>query len=94
MKFFHLLPRERVLNRDAKIIDLEISAVDRAGLIYDISKCIAERKINISKFQAFAMGSKDALYSIRIEVPNFEEFSELFDTLIQVPSVKSILRKR
>jgi GTP pyrophosphokinase len=94
LKFFHLLPRSRVLNRDASIVDLEVVAEDRQGLIYDITRRIAERKINIAKFSVYALPPKDSLYSISIEVQNFKEFSDLFDSLWQIPSVKRVLRKK
>jgi len=94
LKFFRLLPRSRVLNKEADVIDLEIYAEDRQGLIFDITRRIVERKINIAKFSVFAIPPKDALYQMRLEVPHFEEFSKLFDALLQVPSVKTIIRKR
>ncbi len=93
LKFFHLLPRTRFLNADHKIITLEIYALDRKGLIYDITKCISERDINIANFGVYAVPPSDALYKITLEVEKFEEFSDLFDSLLQIPNVKTILRK-
>lgn len=94
MTFLHLLPRKRVLNRDAQIIKIEISAQDRPGMIYDITKCVAERDLNIAQFEAFAVPPGDALYKITLEVKDFTEFSDLYDNLIQVPNVKYVLRKK
>ncbi len=93
LKFFHLLPRTRFLNADHKIITLEIYALDRKGLIYDITRCISERDINIANFGVYAVPPSDALYKITLEVEKFEEFSDLFDSLLQIPNVKTILRK-
>ncbi len=93
LKFLHLLPRTRVLSTQATIISFEISALDRKGLIYDITKCISERDLNISQFGVYAVPPSDSLYKITVEVQKFEEFSDLFDALLQIPSVKTVLRK-
>ncbi len=94
LKWLHLLPRTRILNQDASIIDLEIYSWDQPGMIYNISKCFAERRINISNFSVFAIPPMDALYKIRLEVKNFKQFSDLYDAVLEVPGVKRILRKR
>ncbi|MDD5739705.1 MAG: HD domain-containing protein [Candidatus Peribacteraceae bacterium] len=94
LKWLHLLPRTRVLNKEAFLIDLEIYSRDQPGMIYSISKCFAERGINISKFLVFAFPPMDALYKIRLEVKNFQQFSDLYDAILEVPGVKRILRKR
>ena len=92
LQFFHLLPKSRVLNKEAKIIDIQIEAVDRPGMIYDISRCFVERKINIAKFGVFALPPHDALYKIRLEAEDFQSFSDLFDAILQVPTVKKVIR--
>lgn len=94
MNFMHLLPRSRLLDKEARVMEIDVFAVDRQGLIHDITRCFAERKINIAKFGVFAVPPHDALYKIRLEVRNFDEFSDLLDVLLQVPSVKTVLRKR
>ena len=93
LRFFGILPKARVLDRDAKIMNIEIVTLDRTGMIFDITKCFAEQGINISKFGVFAVPPKNALYKIRLEVQNFNEFSNLFDLLLLIPNVKEILRK-
>jgi len=93
-KVLRLLPRTHVMNAEASLIGIEVYAVDRPGMIYDISRCAAERKLNIAKFAVFALPRGDALYKIRLEVRNFEEFSDFYDALILVPGVRTVLRKR
>ena len=93
LKFFHLLPRTRVLNKDATIMDIEIYAQDRSGLIHDIAQCCIDRHINMSQFSAFATPRGGSLYKMRVEVKNFAEFSDLYDSLVQVPSIRSVLRR-
>lgn len=94
MQMLHLLPRQRVLNRKAALFNIEVYALDRKGLIHDITRCFAERDINIAKFGVFAIPPSGALYKIRLEANNFEEFSQLYDSILQVPNVTKVLRKK
>jgi len=94
LKFFGMLPRTRILNKEAKTIDIEVYAADRPGLIYGISKCFADRQINIANFFVYAVPPSGALYKIRLEVKNFGEFSDLYDALLQVPDVEKVVRMR
>ena len=93
LKFFHLLSRTRVLDKEASVIQLEVHSEDRPGMIYDLSRCFSERNINMSSFRAYAIPPKDALYRIEAEVKNFDELSELFDALLSLPNVNEVLRK-
>ncbi|PIR51860.1 hypothetical protein COU77_03420 [Candidatus Peregrinibacteria bacterium CG10_big_fil_rev_8_21_14_0_10_49_16] len=92
LKVLNLLPTLRVLNPKATLVQLEVSSEDRPGMVHDITKCFADRGVNMSRFTAYAIPPKDALYKIWLEVDDFEEFSELYDALLQVPSVKAVLR--
>ena len=93
LHFFHLLPRSRVFDKESAIIDIEIYALDRKGLIHDITQCFSDRDINIAKFGVFAVPPADAFYKIRLEAKNFKEFSDLYDALSQVANVQQVLRK-
>lgn len=93
LSFFRLLPHSRRLSVSAKIIALDVYAKDRPGLIYEITRCFAEREINIASFGVFAVPPTTALYKIKLELSDFTLFSELFDALSQVAGVYNILRK-
>ena len=94
LSFFHLLPKSRVRNKKSTLIDVEVYANDRPGLIHDISRCFSQKDINIAKFGVYALPKSGALYKIRLEAQNFDVFSELYDGLLQVPGVSKVLRKR
>lgn len=94
LKLLGLLSRTRVFNREATIIDIEVYSSDRPGLIYGISQCFADRHINISNFFVYAVPPSGALYKIRLEVKNFEEFSDLYDAILEVPDVEKVVRVR
>ncbi len=94
LQFLHLLPRSRVLDKQAALIDIDVYAVDQPGMIYAISKCFAERRINISQFAAYAVPPSDALYKIRLEANDMKQFSELYDAILQSPGIKGIRRRK
>lgn len=94
LRFFRLLPRSRVLDRDSKVMDIEVYAEDRKGMIHDVTGCFADRDINIARFEVFAVPPRDALYKISLEVQNFGVFSDLYDALLQIPSVQRVLRQK
>ena len=94
LKFLRILPRTRILDKEASTIDIEVYAEDRSGLIHDITKCFAIRYINMASFAAYAVPPTGSLYKIRLEIKDFEEFSDLYDAMLQVPSVTRVLRIR
>ncbi|MDD5054738.1 MAG: HD domain-containing protein [Candidatus Peribacteraceae bacterium] len=94
LRFFRLLPHSRVQDKEAMIMKIDVLANDVPGMIYNVSKCFAERRINIADFKVYAVPPDSALYHIRCEAKSFDEFSDLFDALGQVPNVKRVLRKK
>ena len=94
LRCFRLLPRSRILDRDAKVMDIEVYAEDRKGMIHDVTGCFADRDINIARFEVYAVPPRDALYKISLEVQNFDVFSDLYEALLQIPSVKAGIAKK
>ncbi len=92
LKFFKMLPKSQRLSRDAQVLDIEVHALNRKKMIYDITRCFAERDINIVSFAVFAVPPNAALYRIRIEIENMQQLDDLFDTLRQIPMVTKVLR--
>ena len=88
-----ILPKMRILDKNAQIMNIEIVTLDRTGMIFDITKCFAEQGINISKFGVFAVPPKNALYKIRLEVNNLYQFNDLLNLLLCIPNVREILQK-
>lgn len=93
LSFFGLLPRTRVLNKESTLIRLKIQTGDPPGMIYDISKCFAEKGISTSNVSVFALPGGDNLYKLTAEIEDLALFSELFDSLLAVPNVKKVLRR-
>jgi guanosine-3',5'-bis(diphosphate) 3'-pyrophosphohydrolase len=93
-RFLGMLPRSRVADEKARVMDIRVYAHDRTGLIYDITRCFAVRAVNISGFGVHALPAGGALYSIQFEVPNFDTFSDLYDDILSVSGVRDIVRQR
>lgn len=94
LKCFGIMPRSRKLYAETHAVRLELTAEDRKGLIYDISRCIAERDINIADFRVYALPPKDAMYRMTLEFDKFSDYSNLFDSLLELPSVKAVRRRK
>jgi len=69
-------------------VDVAIHAMDRRGLVRDISTLLAEEKINIERMSTrtdAAEGSADL--SLRLSVPGLDELSRLLARIGAVPGV-------
>jgi guanosine-3',5'-bis(diphosphate) 3'-pyrophosphohydrolase len=93
-RFLGLLPRSRVVDAKAQVMDIRVYGHDRTGLIYDITRCFAMRNVNIAGFGVHALPAGGALYSIHFEVPSFDVFSDLYDDILNVEGVREIVRQR
>jgi GTP diphosphokinase / guanosine-3',5'-bis(diphosphate) 3'-diphosphatase len=93
-KYLRLLPSSSVLAPKRSNVRLEIFSDNRPGMVHDITRCFVDRNISISKFVAYSVPPNGALYKIHMEIDDFETFSDLYDALLLVPSVKRVLRKR
>ena len=92
LTWWNLLWRLRSINPHASIVHLEIVSEDRPGMLYDLVRCFADRKMNIIRAQSTPMRTKSTLHRIVVTVDDFRTFSDLYDALLQVPGVKSMVR--
>jgi len=92
--WWNLLWRLRSIDPDASRVHLEIVSEDRPGMLYDLVRCFADRKMNIVRAQSVPMRGESTLHRIVLTVDDFRTFSDLYDALLQVPGVKSMVRLR
>ncbi|OGJ55035.1 hypothetical protein A3D11_02280 [Candidatus Peribacteria bacterium RIFCSPHIGHO2_02_FULL_49_16] len=85
-------PHVLVLHARSTMLQLDISSDDRPGIVHEITRCFADRNINMSSFTAYSLPKKGGLYKIWLSMDDFEQFSDLFDALLQVPGVKKVSR--
>jgi GTP pyrophosphokinase len=75
-------------------VEIVLRAMDRRGLLRDVTTLVAEEKINIERLASrgdTAQGSADL--SLRIEVAGLEELTRLLARLTALPGVISARRR-
>ncbi len=87
------LPKERVSNTKSLVIKIAVYAQDRTGFLYDLTRCFAEQRVNIASLAIHALPAGRGLYSISLEVENFAQFSNLYDSIMGVQGVQKVVRK-
>ena len=90
--WLRILPRAERLQKEASVVQLEIRAVDRPGMVYDITRVIADRGMNITKLTAYSTASGEGIHHMWVKVDSFEDFSNLYDAILQIPDMKSVWR--
>ena len=82
-------------HRDAEVfpVDLEIKAIDRKGLLHDVSGVLKDLGLNVlSTATQSNEKSHTALMRIRVEVGDVNQLSQLLNKLVQVPNVTDARR--
>lgn len=74
------------------MVELNIYAYNRTGLIVDISKIFTERKIDIASINSRTSKQRIATINVSFEVRSKEELGSLIEKIRQVESVKDIER--
>lgn len=90
--WLRILPRPHRLRDKTSTVQLEVHASDRSGMVYDITRTIADRGMNLKKIVAYSTASGEGVHEIWVEVESFEAFSDLYDALLQIPDVKNVWR--
>lgn len=92
-RWLGILPKVRVSNDQAMVMKIAVYAQDRTGFIYDLTRCFAERQVNIASFSVDALPAGRGLYTVRFEVDDFAHFSSLYDSIMGVRGVQKVVRK-
>jgi GTP pyrophosphokinase len=75
-------------------VDILLHALDRRGLLRDVTTLVAEEKINIERLTSRGDPAQDSAdLSLRIEVTGLEELSRLLARLAALPGVISARRR-
>ncbi|MBI3336223.1 bifunctional (p)ppGpp synthetase/guanosine-3',5'-bis(diphosphate) 3'-pyrophosphohydrolase [Candidatus Peregrinibacteria bacterium] len=90
--WFGILPNVRRLQKEESVVQLELHAVDRPGMVHDITRVIADRGMNLTKLTAYSTASGEGIHHLWVKVDSFEDFSNLYDAFLDLPDVKSVWR--
>ncbi|MBU1703123.1 RelA/SpoT family protein, partial [Patescibacteria group bacterium] len=91
--YFLLRRDQNVLNKEAQLINVEISGRDRIGILGDIAGTISKEGVNISSFKVLGLFDTSRFYYLaKLEIPSFEVLENLFEKLDQIESVETVRR--
>lgn len=71
---------------------IEVVAIDRVGLVYDISSVLAEARIPIIHSSSRSLKNGNALFEANLEIAGKEQLKNLFDKLRKIKDVISVER--
>ena len=80
------------LSNNAFPVTIQLEALDRVGLVRDISTLIAEEKINITNLSVMERQDTSALISLTVETTGLSQLSRLMSKLDGVKGVTSVSR--
>ena len=76
------------------VVDIEIFATDRRGLLKDILKQVENYKVNLVGVNTRTTREKVAIIDLAIQIENIEELNKLISAVNRIESVYEIQRKR
>lgn len=76
------------------MVTIDVTLDDRPGVLHAITRCFADRGVNIGGTNTYRVSQGIVCDRLDVEVKNREEFSDLYDALLQVPGVQGIQRVR
>jgi len=74
-------------------VDIEVTAIDRPGLLSDVAKVVAETKVNIVSAKAHANRNRPATISIVVEIRNLEQLEYIMRRVATVRDVLKVGRR-
>lgn len=80
--------------RKGDVITIDVTLADRPGVLHALTRCFAERGVNITDTNTYDVAPGLVCDRLGIEVKSAEEFSDLYDALLQVPGVRGVWRRR
>lgn len=76
------------------MVTVDVTLSDRPGVLHAITRCFAERGVNIGGTNTYPVSQGVVCDRLDVSVKSREEFSDLYDALLQVPGVQTIRRIR
>lgn len=80
--------------RKGDVVTIDVTLSDRPGVLHALTRCFAERGVNITGTNTYDVAPGVVCDRLGIEVKSAEEFSDVYDALLQVPGVRGVRRIR
>ncbi len=92
-----VLRRMRILRcprplRPGEIVTIDVTLSDRPGVLHTLTRCFADRGVNITGTNTYTVAPGVVCDRLGVTVKSSEEFSDLYDALLQVPGVRGVRR--
>lgn len=72
--------------------EIQIRAIDRMGIIVDISKVLTDMKIQVKALNARSTKDKEAIFNIKIVICNTEQLDLIIHKLLEIEEIIEIIR--
>ena len=76
------------------MVTIDVTLTDRPGVLHAITRCFADRGVNITGTNTYTVAPGVVCDRLGVMVKSSEEFSDLYDALLQVPGVRGVRRVR
>ena len=76
------------------MVTIDVTLTDRPGVLHAITRCFADRGGNITGPNTYTVAPGVVCDRLGVMVKSSEEFSDLYDALLQVPGVRGVRRVR
>ncbi len=74
------------------VTEIQVRALDRMGIILDISKVLTDMKIHVKTLNARSTKNNEAVFNIKIEICNVEQLDLIIHKLLQIGDIIEIIR--
>ena len=74
------------------VTEIQVRAIDRMGIILDISKVLTDMKIHVKTLNARSTKDNEAVFNIKIEICNTEQLDIIIHKMLQIKDIIEIIR--
>lgn len=92
-RWLRVFPCPRQLQK-GDVVTIDVTLADRPGVLHALTRCFADRGVNITGTNTYDVAPGVVCDRLGIEVKSAEEFSDVYDALLQVPGVRDVRRIR
>ena len=79
------------MEKSTYVTEIQITCLDRMGIIVDVSKILTDMKLPVKSFNAKTTKS-NAIFNVKIEISDIYQLEELTRNILQVRDVLEIMR--
>nr|WP_302598508.1 bifunctional (p)ppGpp synthetase/guanosine-3',5'-bis(diphosphate) 3'-pyrophosphohydrolase [uncultured Cellulosilyticum sp.] len=85
------LEEKQAVEKRTYVTEIQITCLDRMGIIVDVSKILTDMKLPVKSFNAKTTKS-NAIFNVKIEISDIYQLEELTRKILQVRDVLEIMR--